>query len=151
MSTPSAGAVLTAQAVRLTEAAAEREEAIHRCADVLEELGAVEPPYREAMLDREWAMSTYLGEGVAVPHGLDVSRELVRRGTLAVLRFPEGVDWDGDLVYVCVAIAARGDEHVARLAALAEILLDPVRARALREATDPAEIIRMLGAVRSSA
>ncbi|BCJ52619.1 hypothetical protein Asp14428_40940 [Actinoplanes sp. NBRC 14428] len=113
---------------------------------MLEELGAVHPAYREAMLDREWAMSTYVGEGVAIPHGLDRSRALVRRDSLAVLRFPDGVEWDGATVTVCVAIAARGDGHVALLSALARILLDPLRAKGLREATDPAEIVGMLNA-----
>jgi PTS system mannitol-specific IIA component len=50
-------------------------------------------------------------------------------------------------VTVCVAIAARGDGHIAVLAGLAQILLDPDRARQLREETDPAEVVRMLGAV----
>ncbi|AGZ38884.1 phosphoenolpyruvate-dependent sugar phosphotransferase system EIIA 2 [Actinoplanes friuliensis DSM 7358] len=139
--------MLEERGVRVAEAAPDRVTAIHRCADVLEEIGAVHPAYREAMLDREWAMSTYLGEGVAIPHGLDVSRILVRRDALAVLRFPDGVDWDGFRVTVCVAIAARGDGHVALLAALADILLDPERARALREATDPETIVGMLHSV----
>jgi PTS system mannitol-specific IIA component len=144
MNTPVTRPVLDPRGVRVAEAAPDRVSAIHRCADVLEELGAVHPAYREAMLDREWAMSTYLGEGVAIPHGLDVSRVLVRRDALAVLRFPEGVEWDGGRVTVCVAIAARGDGHVALLAALADILLDPVRAKALREADDAAAIVEML-------
>ena len=135
--------VLEPRGIRLHETAADRESAVHRCADVLEEIGAVHPAYREAMLDREWAMSTYLGEGVAIPHGLDKSRALVRRDSLVVLRFPDGVDWDGHPVTVCVAIAARGDGHVTLLAALAQILLDPARARALREATDAAAIVTM--------
>jgi PTS system mannitol-specific IIA component len=139
--------VLELRGVRVAEAAPDRVAAIHRCADVLEEIGAVHPAYREAMLDREWAMSTYLGEGVAIPHGLDVSRILVRRDSLVVLRFPEGVEWDGGRVTVCVAIAARGDGHVELLASLAGILLDPARARALREATDPAAIVAMLNTV----
>jgi PTS system mannitol-specific IIA component len=142
------GPVLQASAVRTAETAADRVAAVHRCADVLEEIGAVEPAYREAMLDREWAMSTYVGAGVAIPHGLDVSRSLVRRDALAVLRFPEGVEWDGGLVVLCVAIAARGDGHIALLAQLADILLDPVRARDLRAATDPAAIVAMLSDVR---
>jgi PTS system mannitol-specific IIA component len=57
------------------------------------------------------------------------------------------VDWDGGRVTLCVAIAARGNAHIELLAALAEILLDPDRARALREATDPAVIVAMLRAV----
>jgi len=148
MNIPLARPVLELRAIRVAESAADREAAIHRCADVLDEIGAVHPAYREAMLDREWAMSTHLGEGIAIPHGLDVSRLLVRRDALAVLRFPDGVDWDGDRVFVCVAIAARGNGHIALLAALAEILLDPDRADALREASDPAEIVRMLESVR---
>jgi PTS system mannitol-specific IIA component len=139
--------VLSERGVRLAEAAVDRVAAIHRCADVLEEIGAVHPAYREAMLDREWAMSTYLGEGVAIPHGLDVSRVLVHHDSLVVLRFPEGVDWDGGRVTVCVAIAARGDGHIALLSALADILIDPRRARMLREATDPAAVVAMLHAV----
>jgi PTS system mannitol-specific IIA component len=57
------------------------------------------------------------------------------------------VDWDGGRVTLCVAIAARGNAHIELLAALAEILLDPDRARALREATDPAVIVAILRAV----
>ncbi|MFI5494511.1 PTS sugar transporter subunit IIA [Actinoplanes sp. NPDC051859] len=135
--------VLHARNVRVHDRATDRAAAIHRCADVLEEIGAVHPAYREAMLDREWAMSTYLGAGVAIPHGLDMSRALVRHDSIVVLRFPDGVDWDGETVTVCVAIAARGDGHVALLAALAQILLDPARARALREADDPATVIAL--------
>jgi len=147
MNTPLTRPVLESRAIRVAESALDREAAIHRCADVLEEIGAVDPSYREAMLDREWAMSTHLGEGIAIPHGLDVSRRLVRRDALAVLRFPGGVEWDGGRVYVCIAIAARGNGHVALLSALASILLDPDRARALREATDPAAIVSMLNSI----
>lgn len=138
------GAVLVPRAIRTAESAVDRLVAVHRCADVLEEIGAVEPGYRAAMLDRERLMSTWLGEGVAIPHGVDGSRALVRRDSLAVLRFPDGVPWDGGRVVVCVAIAVRGDGHLAVLSALAGILLDPRRARELRAETDPAAILEML-------
>ncbi len=68
----------------------------------------------------------------------------MNRDALAVLRFPEAVDWDGNPVSVCVAIAAKGDGHVELLSALAEILLDPDQARALREATEIDEVLRLL-------
>ena len=50
------------------------------------------------MLEREKSVSTFIGEGVAIPHGTDESRALVRRTTLGVLQFPDGVDWDGNTV-----------------------------------------------------
>ena len=130
-------------AVRVAESAADRMAAVHRCADVLEEIGAVQPFYRAAMVARERSVSTYMGEGVAIPHGIDVSRALVRRDALAVLRFPAGVDWAGHRVVVCVAIAAHDEAHIELLAALAEILLDPLRAATLRTAEDPDQIVRL--------
>jgi mannitol PTS system EIIA component len=138
--------ILQRQAIRLDEHAATRDDAIRRCGGVLVEVGAVDPVYVEAMLERERSISTYVGEGVAIPHGTLEGKSAVRRDALAVVRFPEKVDWDGNPVTVCVAIAAQGDGHVDLLAELAEILLDEDRAGALREATDPDEVLRLLTA-----
>ncbi|NUR93493.1 MAG: PTS sugar transporter subunit IIA [Nonomuraea sp.] len=134
--------VLERRAVLLEEVAATREEAIERCGRVLVEVGAVGEPYIGAMLERERSISTYVGEGVAIPHGL--SRDEVLRDAICVVRFPAGVDWDGERVSVCVGIAARGDGHVALLAELAEVLLDPERARRLREAADVETVLKEL-------
>src|SRR2546423_3302224 len=123
--------VLSRKAIRLGLSAADKWDAIRQSGALLDELGAVEPGYPEAMLERERSVSTYVGEGVAIPHGTDAARALVRRTTLGVLQFPAGVDWDGQPVNICVAIAARGDEHVAVLSALAQILMEPDKARLL--------------------
>ncbi|MEW2329678.1 PTS sugar transporter subunit IIA [Micromonospora chersina] len=137
-------ALLDRRSIRLDVTAANREDAIRRSGAVLVEIGAVDPSYVEAMLARERSISTYMGEGVAIPHGTLAGKDAVRRDALAVLRFPAGVDWGGEQVVLCVAIAARGDGHVALLAQLAEVLLDPQRARALGQATEADEILRLL-------
>jgi PTS system mannitol-specific IIA component len=138
------GALLEPRAIRLDERASDRDDAIRRCGGVLVEIGAVDPAYVEGMLLRERSISTYVGEGVAIPHSTVEAKTAVRRDALAVLRFADGVDWDGQPVTVCVAIAAVGDGHVDILAELAQILLDPERARQLREATDADRVIRLL-------
>jgi PTS system mannitol-specific IIA component len=138
------GALLEPRAIRLAEKASDRDDAIRRCGGVLVEIGAVDPAYVEGMLLRERSISTYVGEGVAIPHSTVEGKSAVRRDALAVLRFPDGVDWDGQPVTVCVAIAAVGDGHVDILAELAQILLDPEQARQLREATDADQVIRLL-------
>ncbi|MFG2040312.1 PTS sugar transporter subunit IIA [Dactylosporangium sp. NPDC048998] len=138
------GDLLARDAIRLEERAGSRDEAIRRCGAVLVEVGAVGPAYVEAMLERERSVSTYIGEGVAIPHGTLHSKETVLRDALAVLRFPDGIDWDGQDVRVCVAIAAAGDGHVDILAQLAEILMDPDQAARLRDATDPADVLDLL-------
>jgi mannitol PTS system EIIA component len=139
-----AAGLLAREAIRLDARAAGRDHAVRVCGQVLVDTGAVEPGYIDAMLDRERSISTYLGEGVAIPHGTNEGRDLIRRDALAVVRFPEGTDWNGSPVTVCIAIAARGGGHMEILAELAEILMDPERARALREATEPEQVLALL-------
>ncbi|NBE80530.1 PTS sugar transporter subunit IIA [Micromonospora rubida] len=136
--------LLSRDAIRLDERAGSRDEAIRRCGAVLVETGAVAPAYVDAMLAREQSVSTYIGEGVAIPHGTLNSKESVQRDALAVLRFPGGVDWDGFDVRVCVAIAAAGDGHVDILARLASVLMDPAQAERLRNSTSADEVITIL-------
>jgi mannitol/fructose-specific phosphotransferase system IIA component len=139
--------VLSKEAIRLGLSAVDKWDAIEQCGALLDELGAVDPGYPEAMLERERSVSTYVGEGVAIPHGTDASRALVRRTSLGVLQFPAGVSWDGQPVNLCVAIAAKGDEHVAVLSALAQILMEPDKAAVLRSSADVDEVHRMLSVI----
>jgi mannitol PTS system EIIA component len=140
--------LLERRAIRLAATAADRADAIRQCGETFVELGATDASYVDAMLARERSVSTYIGEGVAIPHGTLAGKEAVRRDALAVLRFPDGVDWDGEQVTVCVAIAAKGDGHVALLAALAEILMDPDQAAELRNATEPDQVLQLLAPMR---
>jgi PTS system mannitol-specific IIA component len=140
--------LLDPAAIRLHERAADREAAIRACGQVLVGTGAVEQAYVDAMLERERSISTYVGEGVAIPHGTLASKGAVRRDALSFVRFPETVDWGGEPVTICIGIAAQGDGHMGILAALAEILLEPGRAQALRAADDPDEVIRLLQPAR---
>jgi mannitol/fructose-specific phosphotransferase system IIA component len=92
-------------------------------------------------------VSTYVGEGFAIPHGTNESREHVSRTALGFLQFPDGIEWDEDAdgpVFVCIPIAASGSEHLSLLATLAEVLLDPDLAKRLRETTDPHEVLQIL-------
>jgi len=139
--------VLSREAIRLGLSAVDKWDAIRQSGALLDELGAVETGYPEAMLERERSVSTYVGEGVAIPHGTDASRALVRQTTLGVLQFPAGVDWGGERVTLCVAIAAKGDEHVAVLSALAQILMEPDKAATLRTSTEVDEVYEMLSAI----
>jgi mannitol/fructose-specific phosphotransferase system IIA component len=102
-----------------------------------------------AMHEREASVPTFVGEGVAIPHGTDASRSLVRRTALAVVQFPDGVDWGGPTVHVAIGIAASGEEHLGVLSSLAGILTDPDRAARLRAAATPSDVVELLGPVRN--
>ena len=142
-----AGAVLSRDAVRLGLYATDKLDALRQSGALLVEIGAVEEPYADAILEREESVSTYLGEGVAIPHGTDASRTYVKRTALAVLQFPDGVDWGDGPVMLCIAIASNSNEHVSLLAALANILIVPEQAERLRTATDPDEVLALLHTV----
>ena len=139
--------VLRPDGIRLALTAADKWDAIGQSGALLVELGAVEPDYPHTMIQREHSISTYIGEGVAIPHGTDAARALVRHTTLGVLQFPGGVDWDGNRVDICVAIAAKGDEHVSVLSALARVLGVPEQARRLRTASTVDEVLQLLASI----
>ena len=136
--------LLQPSAVHLDRRATDRDDAIRQCGAVLVAIGAVEEGYVEAMLAREQSISTFIGEEVAIPHGTLVGKEAVHRDALAVLRFPDGVDWGGQRVSLCIAIAAQGESHVPILGQLAEVLMDPDAAALLRASNDVDEVIRLL-------
>jgi PTS system mannitol-specific IIA component len=139
--------LLEERAILLACTATDRDDAIRQCGQTLVSIGAVDPTYVDLMLERERSITTYVGEGVAIPHSTLAGKTAVRRDALAVLRFPDGVDWGGEQVIVCVAIAAVGDGHVEILGELAQILLEPGRAEELREANQPADVLRLLSPV----
>jgi PTS system mannitol-specific IIC component len=136
--------LLEANAIRLGLRATDRWDAVAQAGQALLEIGAVAPPYIEAMVEREQSLSTYLGEEFALPHGTDASREHVHRPAIAVLQFPEGVDWDGPTVRVAIAVASATDEHVRILAEVATVISDPDQAQRLRTATDPDAVLELL-------
>jgi len=68
--------VLNLAGIRLDATASSKEEAVGLCGQLLFELGAVESDYLPAMWQREQKFSSFMGNGVAMPHGTDESRNL---------------------------------------------------------------------------
>ena len=142
--TPALTALLAESSIRLSQNATDQEDAIRQTGAALLEAGAIDASYIDAMLERERSVSTFVGEGIAIPHGTLAGKDSVKNDALVVLRFPGGVDWAGNDVRVCVGIAARGNGHIALLSQLATVLLDPDKASALRAATTSSEVYELL-------
>jgi PTS system mannitol-specific IIA component len=142
--TPALSALISESSIRLDESATDKFDAIRQVGAALLDTGAIDASYIDAMIERENTVSTFVGEGVAIPHGTLAGKDAVKNDALVVLRFPAGVDWDGNEVIVCVGIAARGNGHIALLSQLATVLLDPDKAAALRAATTSAEVYALL-------
>lgn len=144
MADQEAGDLLSKEAIRLDATALGADDAIRQAGQLLVDIGAVDPAYVDAMLERERSVSTVMGEGVAIPHGTNESKGGVRRDALSFVRFPDGVDWNGKQVQIAIGIAAQGNNHVAILSKLARILVDSESAAQLRGATDPQRVLDLL-------
>nr|WP_255481834.1 PTS sugar transporter subunit IIA [Amycolatopsis sp. SID8362] len=131
-------------AVELGVAAATRWEALAHIGNALESAGSVHTGYRDSLHAREHRASTYLGYGIAVPHGLHIHDYLLVNPGLVVTRFTDPVPWDGEKVSLCIAIAASAAEHVDILCRITALFVDPVRLAVLRTSEDPDEIARIL-------
>jgi mannitol/fructose-specific phosphotransferase system IIA component len=141
--------IVSLETVRLQARARDKLDAIRQAGELLIQGGCVEPPYVNGMLAREQTMSTYLGNGVSIPHGQHDDLALVRRTGISVLQIPDGVEWEpGEQAYLVIGIAATSNEHVGVLANLAEIIEDPAAAEQFARTTDPMLIIERLNRTR---
>ncbi len=139
---------LTPEDVLLGCRATDWREAIAQAAAALVEAGSVTPEYADGLLAREAQSTTYLGNGIAIPHGTVESRRHVRATGVRVLQFPEGVRWhDGARVNLLVTIAARSDEHLDILRQLTHALDREGVAETLARATQAQEVLATLSRV----
>ena len=115
---------LVKEDVHLNEQATNKTEAIKKIAAALTSAGFVGEGYVDGMLEREGQAATYLGIGIAIPHGTPKTRHLVKKTGVQVFCFPEGVEWgdDGEKAYLAIGIAASSDEHLELLRQLTHVL-----------------------------
>lgn len=139
--------VLTPGQVRIHAGSATQEQALQEATDILVSAGAVSPAYVDAMRQREETVSTFMGNGLAIPHGTNETKDLIIASALSVVRYDGGVDWAGDPVTFVVGIAGRGDEHLEILSQIAILFSDDDEVAKLTAAQTPEELFRMLGAV----
>ncbi len=135
--------------IRLHARVANKAEAIQAAANLLVSSQYIKAGYIDSMLAREKVANTFLGNGIAIPHGLPKDRELILRTGIAVLQVPDGMQWNrGETVHLVVAIAARSDEHIGILANLTTVLTDEDTVRQLATTNDPDDIIAALSGGR---
>ncbi|HTH14212.1 MAG TPA: PTS sugar transporter subunit IIA [Spirochaetia bacterium] len=138
-------ALLDQRTIRLNARYTDKAQAIRDVGRLLVEAGKVAPEYVEKMIAREALATTYVGNGVAVPHGTKDSLAFVKSTGLAVVQVPDGVDFgNGNRARLLVGIAAQGDEHLDLLTTIAEVCSDDDRLERLIHAPDAAAVLAEL-------
>ena len=136
---------LTVAQVRMNQQALDKNAALRLVAAALQHDGRVGAGYLAGLQAREAQGSTYLGQGIAIPHGTPQTRDQVLSTGVCLLQFPEGVEWgEGQRVYLVIGIAAKSDEHLHLLQLLTRALGEGDLSQALREAPDAEAILALL-------
>jgi mannitol PTS system EIICBA or EIICB component len=140
--------ILLENAIVLGGKAKDRDAAIEEAGQLLVESGAVDPSYVASMHEREKSVSTYMGNGLAIPHGTNEAKGAIRRTAISFVRYDLPVDWKGKPAEFVIGIAGAGDDHLALLSRIAEIFVDAERVSALRAARSPGEVMGVLAGIR---
>ncbi|RSO31021.1 phosphoenolpyruvate--protein phosphotransferase [Acinetobacter lactucae] len=132
--------------IHMNQHAVDKTHALQCLVDILVKDGLVTPDYITGLINREQQSATYLGQGIAIPHGTPQSRECILETGIRLAHFPEGIIWDGEnRVYLAVVIAAKSDEHLQVLQILTRALMHDVSEQ-VKNAKQPEQIIEILQA-----
>lgn len=136
--------IMVRDGVRLNQHPVSKEEAIQAAGELLLELGYVDRTYVDAMQERERRVSTYMGMGVAIPHGTSEAKNTVKKTGIVLIQYPEGVDFGDEKAQLVFGIAGIGDEHLELLGKICEILEDEEVLETLKTTNDVDWVLKQL-------
>lgn len=136
--------ILVKEGVRLGQKSVTKEEAIRAAGELLEKLGCVDGEYADAMLEREKLVTTYMGMGVAIPHGTTQAKRVVKKSGIVCFQYPEGVDFGEEKAQLVFGIAGVGDDHLELLGNLCTVLEDEAILETLKTTDDVDWVLEQL-------
>ena len=136
--------VLVREGIKTGLPSVDKETAIRAAGQLLVDLGCVNEGYIEGMLERERLVTTYMGMGIAIPHGTSRVKDEVKKSGIVVLQYPEGVDFGDEKAYLVFGIAGVGDSHLDLLAKIAETLEDEALLENMKKNADVDVIMKAL-------
>lgn len=144
-SADSAPQILAPSSIVLDGTATDSASGIDEAGALLVAAGAVDEGYVRAMHDREATVSTFMGNGLAIPHGTNEAKSSITRSAMSFVRYPGGIDWNGNPTTFVIGIAGVGNEHLTLLQKVAMTFSDPAQVKRLEDATTTDEILEILG------
>ena len=137
---------LTADDISIINGYYSKPEAIQAVAEKMIKSGLVKDDYTQAMFDRDAQISTFLGNGIAIPHGTTDKRSSVIETGLKVIYYPQGIKWDEDnnIAYVVVGIAAKNNEHLDILRQLTRAVIAEDTIDRIQSVKKPEDLLTIL-------
>jgi PTS system mannitol-specific IIC component len=147
--TAGAPEILARESVVLDGSATTRDAAIDEAGRLLLARGAVDEGYIAAMHEREESVSTYMGSFLAIPHGTNAAKDHIRKSAVSVIRYPQGIDWNGKQVKFVVGVAGVNNEHLHILSSIAKVFTNKAQVAQLEAATSVDEVLELFGKVNA--
>lgn len=141
--------ILVPDSVILNGRATTRDAAIDEAGRLLLARGAVDEAYIDAMHEREESVSTYMGSFLAIPHGTNAAKDHIMKSAVSVIRYPEGIDWNGKQVKFVVGVAGVNNEHLHILSSIAKVFTNKAQVAQLEAATSVDEVLALFGKVNA--
>jgi PTS system mannitol-specific IIC component len=141
--------ILVADSVILNGTATTRDGAIDEAGRLLLDRGAVDSGYIDAMHEREESVSTYMGSFLAIPHGTNAAKDHIMKSAVSVIRYPNGIDWNGKEVKFVVGVAGINNEHLQILSSIAKVFTNKAQVAQLEAATTVDEVLELFGKVNA--
>jgi PTS system mannitol-specific IIA component len=137
--------ILAKEGILLNVKSESKDKAIERVGHLLISGGYVKDNYIEGMKARDAEVTTYMGNGVAIPHGMNEYKKEILESGIVIAQYPEGVDFgDGNTAYIVIGIAGKGDEHMEILSKIALTVQYEENVERLRNAKSSEEIIEII-------
>lgn len=134
--------ILSTDKVKLNVNLKDKYEAIRMVGQMLVDAGHAPQSYIEKMIEREESLSTYIGGGLAMPHGTNESKALIKSTGMAIITVPAGVDFGGEEpAQLIIGLAAVGDDHLDILTNVAVLVSEEEDMQRILNASSEQELI----------
>lgn len=136
--------ILVPEGIILNQKSVTKEEAITAAGQLLTDLGYVDKEYIPLMLEREKIVTTYIGMGLAIPHGTTHDEGIIHKTGIVLIQYPEGIDFGDEKAQLVIGIAGKDGEHMEILSKICTALEDETILEKMKTTDDKEWIMKQL-------
>lgn len=97
------------------------------------------------LMEREKQVSTFLGNGITLPHLPTSAKQIIAKTGIEIFQFPEGVIWDRtNIMFIAIGVIAKEKEHIDILKEIVTIFSDEIISNVLSLLTSKQDFLRIL-------
>lgn len=122
-----------------------KNEVLEQISKVFTEKGYASADSLPYLKEREKRVSTFLGNGIVLPHLPVSAKDIIVKNGVEIFQFPDGVMWDrGDVMFIAIGVLAKEKEHIEVLKNVATIFGNEIIANALALISNKTDFIKIM-------